>query len=351
MMKLSTISLAFALAITGCAGSSTTGEDDGMGSGSGGSNEPQPTPEMDAQGTFRLNSTFDIATNMPGTNGDVLNGLIDATDDADDPMSWVVDLMLAQMDDGTVKDILVGAKPFVIGYLNDRVEALAPELVNTILTIGQRMEDITKKFGVNERFEIVSVDQQYIARSTADGVRFEIEGVAKDYMFADHNIDNVIVNDIHIQLDRAQSKMKIGQHDLPLPWGKIVRLAFDAAVIPSVDPTATSLTDLLDNVVDCAGVGQAVHDALGFGPVALYQGACTAGLGMVADKIYDQIAATDSTLGMNLVGESRYTDTNNDYKIDELKFGNWSGKMSVSGQDANLAQPAAYVGKRLVITQ
>ena len=103
MMKLSPIGLAFALALTGCADSSGTGDDTG-GDGSGSQQEPQPEPQMDAQGAFRVNSTFDVATNMPGASGNFLNGLIAATDDPDDPMSWLVDQMLAKMDDGTLKD-------------------------------------------------------------------------------------------------------------------------------------------------------------------------------------------------------------------------------------------------------
>jgi hypothetical protein len=66
MMKIAPISFAFALALSGCADSTTTApEPDGDGSGS---SEPQPDPLMDAQGTYRINSTFDIATNMPGAS-------------------------------------------------------------------------------------------------------------------------------------------------------------------------------------------------------------------------------------------------------------------------------------------
>ncbi len=43
----------------------------------------------------------------------------------------------------------MGSKPFVIGYLNDRVTSLAPDLVGTLTELGQRMEDLTKNFGVN----------------------------------------------------------------------------------------------------------------------------------------------------------------------------------------------------------
>jgi hypothetical protein len=90
---------------------------------------------------------------------------------------------------------------------------------------------------------------------TADGGRFKIAGTTTDLLFAQHDIDDVIVADVLVTLP-AQSNVGIGEHTLSLPNGKIVRLGLDAAVIPMIDPTATSLTDLLDNVVDCGAVGQ-----------------------------------------------------------------------------------------------
>lgn len=344
MMKIAPISFAFALALSGCADHTVAGGNEGEGEGE---QFPEPDPQIDAQGTYRLHSVFDLATNMPGTSGNILNGLIDATDDADDPMSWVVDLMLAQMDDGTLKDILVGAKPFVIGYLNDRVTSLAPDLVGTINEIGDRMAEVTQKFGINEKLEVVSVDQTYIARSTADAARLTLAGTTKDYLFVDHNIDNVIVNDILITVDKGQGRFHIGEHNLPLPYGKLVRLALDAAVIPAIDPTATTLGGLLSNVVNCTGVGTSINNALGFGSAAFWATACTAGLNMAANMIYDQIADSDSILDMHLVGQARYSDVNMDYKVDELKFGNWTGSMKYSGVDAALAQPASFDGKRM----
>lgn len=348
MMKIAPISFALALGLFGCADSTKGGGDD-MGGGGGdgsGSQEPQPDPEMDAQGTYRINSTFDIVTNMPGGQGSFLNGLIEATDDPDDPMSWLVDQMLAQMQPGTFKDILVGAKPFVIGYLNDRVTDLAPGLFGAIDQLGDRMNELLKNLGVNEKLWVSLVDQTYMGQITADGVRFKLAGVTKDLLFAQHDIDDVIVPDVLVTLE-AQTKVRIGEHTLSLPYGKIMRLGLDAAVIPVIDPNATSLADLLDNVVDCAAVGQSIHDALDFGAPALWAGACLTGLEKAADAVYAQFLDTDSKLDFNLIGNARGADTNNDFKIDELSAGNWDGSMHYDAVPAALAQPAAFVGKRM----
>jgi hypothetical protein len=349
MMKNTSLSFVLGLALVGavgCADHTVAGDDDGMGDGSG-SQETPPEPQMDAQGTYRVNSTFDIATNMPGTAGNVLNGIIDATDSPDDPMSWLLDQMLAQMADGTLKDILVGAKPFVAGYLNDRLHDLAPDLVDTLLDVGGRMEDMTKHFGLNEKLEVSSVDQTYIARVTADGVRFTVNGTATDLDFISNNIDNVVANDIFITYDKGASRLGIGEHTLPLPYGKLVRLGLDTVIVPAIDPTAHNLGELLAHLVNCNAVGSSISSSLGFGSASFWAAACVSGVNAGANVLYDQIADQNSKLSLKLVGSSRAADTNADYKLDKLLFGNWTGTMTFETEDAALAQPAEYAGARM----
>jgi hypothetical protein len=345
MMKTAPISLALAFALFGCADSSV-GDDGGGNGGSGSQEEPQPERQVDAQGTYRLNSTLDIVTNMPGNAGSFINGLIEATDDPDDPMSWVVDQMLAKMDPGTLKSILVGAKPFVIGYLNDRVTQLAPDLVGTLLDVGQRMRDLMKELGLNEKLEVNSVDQTYIGRITVDGIRFKVEGTTTDVLLADHDIDDAVAGSVHIALEN-QTRLLIGEHTLTLPYGKVIRIGLDMAIIPAIDPNATTLAGLLDNVVDCQGVGAAIASQLGVGGTAFWAGACVAGLDAAADTIYAQILGSGSTLDFHLTGSARAVDSNSDYKLDKLASGTWTGSLTYTGTDATLPQPATFVGSRM----
>lgn len=345
MKNLVSLSLALALAATGCGDNILDGDGGGDGPGSDMGSGDEPAKELDATGTYRLHSTFDIAANMPGSAGAFVNGLISATDDPDDPMSWLLDQMLAQMPDGTVKSILVGAKPFVAGYLNDQLTQLAPDLVATVLEVGQNLAAMTKQFGVNERMVIAGADQTLLATITADGVRFTIDGNAIDLAFVDHDVDDVITDGVLVTIE-DEARMRIGEHVLPLPYGAIVRMGLDAAIIPAIDPTAHDLADLLGNVVDCAAVGQGIADALDFGSAAFWASACTGGLNYAADLVYDQITAADSTLTFHLTGNARVSDTDGDHKLDTLRFGTWAGSLTYDTTDTELAQPATFVGAR-----
>jgi hypothetical protein len=344
MKTLASLTLALSLALFGCGDNGNDGNDTGEGSGEGSGSGEIPEPKLDATGTYRLNSTFDIATNMP--DGSFVNGLLDATDDPDDPMSWLLDQMIAQMPSSPFKSLLEAAKPFVAGYLNDKLNELAPELVGTIVELGKHMGDLTKSFGVNKKLVVGGADQTLIATVTADGVRFTIAGKQVDLAFVDHDVDDVVVEGVLITIE-SETRMLIGEHVLPLPYGKIIHMGLDGAIIPAMDPTATSLTDVLDNAVDCQSVGQSIADALELGTASFWGAACLAGLDGAADLVYEQIAASDSLLTFHVTGNARVSDGNGDHKLDKLSFGTWAGTLSYDAVDTPLVQPATFVGQRM----
>ena len=169
--------LILGVAVAGCAADSPAnppgGDTTGSGDNSGGDDAPHP---MDATGKYRVQSTFDISTNMPGTVGVVVNDFIAATDDPDDPTHWILDQIIAQMPNGTLKSLLSGAEPFVAGYLNDQLLDIAPDFVTTIIQVGNDFGDMAKHFGLNETLDVAKAGNDYTSVVTADGVHFNING-------------------------------------------------------------------------------------------------------------------------------------------------------------------------------
>ena len=348
--------LALGVAAAGCAadptgtpGGNNGGSDNGGGdNGGSGSNQ-----SLDATGKYSMQSTFDIATNVPGAAGTIVNDIIDATDSPDDPTHWVLQQLVNAMPNGTVKTLLNGAIPFVSGYLNDRVLSWAPDFVTTMVQVGNDFGDITKHFGLNETLEIAGggVDGNYSGTRTALGAHFVINTQAFDLKFSDYQIANVVVPGIGITMD-ATGKLAVATHKLPLPYGGIIHMGLDAAVIPMVDPNASNLGELFADKIDCQAVGQYINDALvadlGFGPGAsAMAAACTTGLTAGANAIYAKINAISATaLEFDVDGTAKAADTNHDYKIDALQTGKWEGTLSYSGTPAPLA-PATFSGARM----
>jgi hypothetical protein len=318
---------------------SSMGDDDGPGG-----DDDQPKP-LDATGTYSMQSTFDLATNMPGTAGNVVNTIIAATNDPDDPTRWIVDQILTQLPDGTVKTAINTGKEFVVGYLNQRLLQLAPDFVSTTVQVGHDFGDIAKHFSLNETLELTKTSNGYTATHSVVGVHYKLGNQEGDFLLVNYHITNVVVPNVAVTMDQT-GQMTIAAHSVPLAYGKLLRLGLDAAIIPQIDSSARNLNDLLAHKVDCVAVGNAVGNAIGFGASTI-TGACNAGLIAGANLVYSKIDAIDATaLSFALNGTARGVDKNNDRKIDQLQTGTWSGTLAYGSTPTPLL-PATFVGQRM----
>jgi hypothetical protein len=346
MRSLKTSSIAFlslALATAACTAgteSDVPGDDDDDDMNN--PDDPQPVP-LSPEGTFAITSSFDVATNAPGTVGKVANIVIDMTDSPDDPTRFIVEKLAAQLPDGSVKNAVNGAIPFVAGYLNDRLLEVAPNFVATAVDVGNKLGQVTKNFGLLETLEI---DSAGIAKRTVTGLHFKIDNVDLDFPFADYNVPETTVENVKVTLAKT-GKLTLDQHTVGLRYGQIMKIAIDQAIIPMIDPSASNLGDLLKNNVNCQAVGQYVFEAIGFGSPGTFQSACTAGLTAGAQLLYTQLNNIDaSALEFGLTGEARGVDKNKDGKMDTIATGTWAGTIGYAGSPAPLGE-AKFFGAKM----
>ena len=349
-------SLAFAFtfalgaAVTGCAAESTDDPND-PNNPDNPDNPDGSSKNLDASGTYQMRSTFDLAQNAPGKVGDVTRAIIDMTDSPEDPTLWVLDQIIAKMPSGTFKNVLNGSKGFIAGYVNDRVLDFAPDFVSTFVQVGQDFGQIAKNFSLNEQLEIAKTADGYAAKHSAVGVHFKIDNVESDHNFADYQVPNIVVENVGITLDTT-GNLGIADHKLGISLGKVLRVGLDGAIIPMIDPSASNLTELLQNTVDCQQIGIAIRDAIasviGYGGSAsTYQTACTQGLAAGAQFLYSKIDAIDaSALEFQLTGAARALDKTGDKLADQIQTGTWTGNLSYGGTPAPLAG-ATFYGERM----
>jgi hypothetical protein len=337
-------SLPFILFTAACAASAPTSP--GGGGDDGGSNtnpDDDGTVPLTAEGTYSVQSDFDIATNMPGTAGAVVNGFISATDDPDDPTRYILDQLIAQLPDGSIKNACQSSEGFVAGYLNDRLLDVAPDFVGRILDIGDKFGQVAKHFGTLEKLEIAA---NGTATHTVVGVHFKVDNEELDFLFKDYGMSDVQVTNIPVSLDTT-GKLTIADHHVPLSYGQMLHLAVDNVIIPLVDPAAVDLSDVLHDAVDCSNVGQYVYDAIGIGSPSTFESACNAGLTFAASAIYAQIDRIDgSAFEFGITGTAKAVDRNGDGKADVIQVGKWGGTLSYAGNPAPLAN-ATFKGTRL----
>jgi hypothetical protein len=325
-------------------GGGGSGSGGGGGGGGGGGSNRGP---LDVTGSYGLHSTFDLAANMPGTAGTVVNTIIAATEGSDNPTRWIVNQLIAQLPDGTVRTAINFVKEPVIAYLDSKVDQFAPDFVTKMLLVGQDFGTIAKRFGLNETLALTGSGTSYTAVHTVTGVRWKIGDQEGDYGFVNYRLPNVVASDVAVTMD-ATGQLTVSAHDLPLAYGQLLRLGLDAAIIPAIDSKAHNLNELLAHEIDCTAVGNFVADKIGLGFAAsTIKSACTAGITAGANYVYSKITAIDgSALSFGLTGTARAQDTNNDRKIDAIQSGSWSGTLRYGATPAPLA-PAEFYGERM----
>lgn len=338
---------ALALGTTAACGPGSSGMGGDDGNGGGGSDQP-PNKPLDATGTYTVHSTFDLATNMPGTAGAVVNTIIAATDDADDPSRWIVDQILNQLPSGTVKTLLQGAEAIGVGALNDELLKVAPDFVTTMVQVGQDFGDLAKHVGLGETLTLTPAQAagSYVATHTVVGLHYVLGNQNGDLLFANYQLPNVEVSSVAVTMDPT-GQLTIAAHDVPLSYGKLLRLGLDAAIIPLIDPTAHNLDDLLAHQVDCTAVGNAIANAIDFSSAAgTLASACSLGLSAGASLVYTKINAIDGTaLKFSINGSARGVDRNNDRQIDQIQTGTWAGTLAYGATPTSLI-PATFFGER-----
>ncbi len=332
--------LALGATVVGCAADAPgmTGDDD--------TNPPppdsQPVP-LTPEGRFSVQSDFDLATNLPGTAGTVVNYFIQATDDPDDPTRFIVEKLVAALPNGSIKNTLNGAIPFVAGYLNDRLLQVAPDFVGKIVEVGDAFGQVAHHFGT---IEVLDIQANGAAVKTVQGLHFKVDNVDLDFNFKDYGMQDVKVDGLTVQLEPS-GKLNFSQHKVGLKYGQILKLALDQAIIPMIDPSAQNLGDLLKNLVNCQAVGTYVYQAVGIGSASTFESACNAGLAAAGPALYNQLDNIDgSALEFGLAGTARGIDKNKDGKMDDIATGTWTGELKYAGTPAPLAA-AKFFGTKM----
>jgi hypothetical protein len=283
---------------------------------------PPSTIPISPAGTFAVTSAIDIA--IPDAAAPVIASLVDATDSPDDPAHYLLDRLIATLPDGTVKDLADSAVPYVAAYVNARLDDIAPQLVPGINALSTGLERIATHLGTTETLQIAAGGA---AVRTITGVRFDFGGRSVAVELAEAGLPAIAI-DLPVTLDAA-GDLTLGQHVHPLPYGALIQLGLDRAVVTSVVPGAHDLADALAALVDCDQLADAIADRVGLGSAAPYRVACRSAMIAIASDVYDGLAAIDDTgLGLEVTGSGIGFDRDGDGTMDELHQGRWTGAVT-----------------------
>ncbi|HEU4727109.1 MAG TPA: hypothetical protein VFT22_04450 [Kofleriaceae bacterium] len=290
-------------------------------------------------GRFSVTSTIEFG--VPPPAAPVIAELIAATDGPDDPTRYLIDRMVETLPDGTVKEIAIEAAPYVAAYLNSRLAEIAPRLTPGINAIAGGLSRVAGRL---ETSETLVIDASGGAIRTITGARFEISGTALVVRFADAGLADLTAT-THVALDAA-GRVTFSDHSHAVPYGDLLRLGLDRAVIAAIEPMARDLAGALGALVDCNRLGALLDDRVGLGGPELYATACRAAMTAIASEIYARIDAIgDSPVALEVTGTADGVDVNGDGSMDELRAGSWSGSLSAGAAREPLGA-ASFAGQR-----
>lgn len=303
---------------------------------------------LDATGDYLLTSELNLTEGVPGPVGTAINTLLDLTDDPTDPSTWVIDAILGQINNQTITAAVGALRPGLDTTLNQLLISTAPDLIPTIINVGDDLEQVARHFGVTSTLSVGRApDAGLIATHAIDTVLFTVEGEVHEYtLSADERTASTAV-DIPLRL-RGQTKLAIDSHQLPIAYGRLLVFILDEAIVPSIVPTASNLGELMIALVDCARVGQLLAEQIGVGAPVIYDVACRAGLTAAGAAIESQLTQLDATTHLTLGGDARPRDLDGNRTIDRLQGGEWEGELRFSPDVASaLRRPSqTFTGER-----
>jgi hypothetical protein len=288
-------------------------------------------------GTYDLVGQLDLQT-LPEPATYVLSELASATDSPDDPARYLVDHMIAGMPEGTWKAIATGLAGYVAPYIETEIDRIAPRFAPGIRAIAAGLNAIAHHVTTLERLSI-SAD----GTTTRALVGLQLANTPVDFA-AGGAADSLALSRSVID---STGTLAIASHHLSFPFGEMLRLGLDRAVIPPIDLSAGDLATALRDLVDCHQLGITFADHAGFGAASMYETACGAGMTALASEVYDRLAAIDtaSSFELDVSGTATGVDKDRDGTMDVITNGTWVGTTDYAGTKGPLGL-ATFTGAK-----
>jgi len=313
-----------------------------------------PLPPLDPQGSYRVSSEFDLVSGVPGAAGDVLNTFVDITDDGYDPAKWLLDIIVAEIDNSTIEGFINATRPLLDGVLKDALLSIAPDFVTSILEVGNKFGQVGNNFGTTTRLDVTSggvESSDMTAKHTMTGMYVTVDSQRHNFSMAELGMDVQEAN-ASFRMNDSETEVTVGEHEFPVSYGSLLTVALNQVIIPSVSPGSNNLGDLFASLLNCNAIANELYDFISAefgwgGSVSLYEGACELGLNAAANAIMQQIQNLDNDgLVIKMSGTAKPMDTNTDAKVDVLRNGKWNGTISYAGTPASYSD-AAFDGEKM----
>ena len=222
-----------------------------------------------------------------------------------------------------------------------------------LLAFGNGFGDAAQRFGLKSELAITKKpDGTYVAKHTVKGIFFFTDAGGhrqrQDVDLAEMSMDYVVAENVPVTRT-GDTAITIGDHALPVSYGRALVYMVRNIVIALIDPWARNLTEFLQDIVDCDSLGEKIADEVGFGSAGIYSSACNTALAFAGNYLEGKLGEVGGTAtGFKLHGSARIQDSNSDKKVDKIVGGEWEGRLDIGPDAATLARPRqTFLGNRM----
>jgi hypothetical protein len=301
---------------------------------------PAPTGPLSYAGTYHLESTFDVSSGFSDGYAMSTPTLSGMTDGAYDPATWLIDLILARIDNRQVDQRIAPLRPDLDRSLNDQMTAATPNILATLRAAPIQLAQVSHAIGLGSELMInlraasggtMNVVQTHTLKSliiTVNSMRVEVPLTAMGLV-------EPTARDIAgggVDVPRA---LRIGHHQFTFNYGRILQVALERVITPTLDSTATSFADFLSHQMDCNMVSetmQAYASSESDDP-NYWRYACQDALVLGAQNIGAELIAGDrSAAQLDLTGNATLADHDGNMVADAIENGRWRGSFRIGNR-------------------
>lgn len=288
-------------------------------------------------GDYSLDSRFNPLGGDDGV-AQVIVLFDEMTDDLNDPGTWLVDVLLDELDSSLVSGAVGLARPSLDGWIKSlMLQGTAADYVQNAQEIASQLRSYSESVITRSELRIRpwTEDGSYRATHELMSMVAMVGGTKFEKTLAALGMPAMSSQNVYLaRTDNGE--LAIDDHELELPYGVMALATLEEAIVPMVEPGASSVHELLTTFVDCQMIGASIANYIGIGSPTTYDGPCNAAMSTAAAHVESTLLNLDAAAPaiLNLNGFARFADGNADGEVDELIGGNWYGSLTVGQQSA-----------------
>lgn len=304
---------------------------------------------LSSEGRWELESHFDAGEALPDNIDRIFDALAEMSDDPNDPATFILDTIRDQIDNDALRLAFDAARIYwdLDEDLNQQILDAAPDFAIDALQaggdLGRALADLQidsdLRLGQPDEFGVINADHELI------DLVLSLDGVTNRFSLAnDVNVGGTTARNVLITVVE-EHELQIEQHEFRVGLGTIVLFALNNMVLPRFSGSPESISELLENVVDCDSVGEWLSDTVDMGSPSTWEDIC--GFGLAAASLYAEqqlLTLNDGYDTMTLQGTAEIKDPNGDLGFDRIDDGVWTSTWS--GAAGSVQFPGTFEGNR-----